>query len=334
MTASNDTTHGFTTPELIENSSFTMPVNSFSKGSRVRKENRKVFSSNTVLVKTPWPCSRTRSGRLVKAAVFTDFIYPTVDNSKSDCFQWDSNSNGRDGKISKAVLFKNDSHREAKSIVLVRSDDGKIQLKNTKLWFSSEEANSKSELPSTYFEEPVKITRNNLQLAGKRRANKIDVHKKTTLISRFFNVECSYCGHQQSSEGLRTISKHDLGHHKVCISCKKGHYLKRSAILDHESVPKFGPLQRAGQCSICDTYVTNVRRHIERVHEQQRVQCEVCHASVKKDCLKSHKNRKHGPASPVECDHCTKLFKSASSLREHLTRVRRKIKTVLEYICD
>ncbi|XP_018011950.1 uncharacterized protein LOC108669162 [Hyalella azteca] len=341
--ASNETNLSFIPPEQknisenrcgIKNSSFTMPVNSFSKGSRVRKEKRKVFSSHIVLEKTPWPCSRTRSGRRVKAAGCSDFIYSTVDNSKSDCAQWDFNSNGRNGEISKSVLFKEDSHRETKSIVLVRSDDGKIQLKKTKLWCSSEEASSKSELPSTYIEEPMKTTGNNSKIAGKRRANKIDVRRNTTRISRVFNVECSYCGHQLSSEVLRTISKHDLGHHKVCISCKKGHYLKRSAILDHESVPKVGSLQRAGQCSICDTYVTNVRRHIERVHEQQRVQCEVCHASVKKDCLKSHKNRKHGPASPVECDHCTKLFKSASSLREHLTRVRRKIKTVLEYICD
>ncbi|KAF2368140.1 Histone acetyl transferase HAT1 N-terminal [Trinorchestia longiramus] len=145
------------------------------------------------------------------------------------------------------------------------------------------------------------------------------------------HFECSYCGDLPSLESLLNVEDHDQGHHKVCLTCHKGLYRKT---LNTFKKLVFTHLPKREKCPVCDAYVNNVARHFKRVHQQVRVQCDVCHEYVKKDCLKSHKNRKHSRISSIICDHCGKTFKSAMSLKEHLYRVRHKIKSVLDCIFD
>lgn len=305
----------------------------------------------------------TRSGRTVKRTNTNDYFYGKYKNKKNiaqksretDCCAHESNF---------------------RPIVLQKSKDGIIQLKNTMLIGLKPDVDQirsllkdGSQSKGTLFTSESEIQKNTtFPTSG---SSKSTVARSFSLVKSADNLggdklECYYCGDLKSSAVLQSSGQSDQGHHKVCLECHKGFYvrppiaqkkktqtkLKEVLISRKKSINRLQisekpcteenhsstllKLSRSASkekarslCSLCNKDFINLNRHIARVHEQATVACDICNVVVKKDCLKSHKNRRHSISSLVECDHCGKSFKSAMSLREHLTRVRSKIRSVL-----
>ena len=147
------------------------------------------------------------------------------------------------------------------------------------------------------------------------------------------HLQCTNCGDLVDNSTVLALRSQDNSHHKVCLRCNKGLY-KRYTINEIPKDPsvKYNDvsdtpcveLSSRYECPHCDAVVSDVCKHIKRVHQQPLVACHVCNAKVKRDCLQSHLNRLHSRVTNVICDHCNKTFKSVMSFREHLTRVKKK----------
>ena len=162
-------------------------------------------------------------------------------------------------------------------------------------------------------------------------------HEAGRLIGRGARLRCTNCGDYRDKSLINSLNTEDSGYHKACLKCGKGLYKEYSlskivvgkepmaAQVNATSNSHMKKHSSKHACPHCDALVLDVAKHIKRVHQQLRVICDICKKSVKKDCLQAHKNRIHSRAMNVFCDHCNKNFKNAMSLREHMTRVRRKL---------
>lgn len=103
---------------------------------------------------------------------------------------------------------------------------------------------------------------------------------------------------------------------KLCVLCGRLVINLYGHIRNHNKEKRYS----CPQCPIKMNNETNLKRHIETVHEKKIVvRCELCgkgftHTNI----LKVHKTAHHGIGQTYECKICAKTFKYPSSYRSHV----------------
>ena len=153
------------------------------------------------------------------------------------------------------------------------------------------------------------------------------------------SLNCNICGFKTKIKS--TLYHHTNGVHRKawrktfkCKECDKvlstKQYLK-----DHVQVKHLG--NEDYSCSLCDFksgYDSNLRKHVDSIHNASQLKCDVCEWEGKGHRLKFHKKSAHQDIKENTRVHKCDLCEKAYSRKEHLKKHREKTHLGVRYQCD
>jgi len=150
----------------------------------------------------------------------------------------------------------------------------------------------------------------------------IHYHKQNCNKENVSKSKCELCDRAYSCK--KSLETHMLSVHmdikETCPQCGKDvRFLKSHIKFVHEGEQ----LQRypCGEPECDQSFVTkqNLSKHVNKVHEGERDQCEICFEWLKN--LPSHMYQVHKQGKQHVCDDCGKVFYKSYDLKVHIQRV-------------
>ncbi|XP_053681098.1 zinc finger protein 492-like [Anopheles nili] len=115
------------------------------------------------------------------------------------------------------------------------------------------------------------------------------------------------------------VDVHNNPDHYRCEVCKEIHHNLDKHMIKAHTPETIVPEEKNYSCEHCGKtfkFQTNLRSHIDRVHGEKDVSCNICNKYFNHKALSAHKRSAHTDEMFM-CEHCPKMFKTRSGLESH-----------------
>lgn len=126
--------------------------------------------------------------------------------------------------------------------------------------------------------------------------------------------------HIHPKQQIQTVAVHEAGQKTQCPICH-GHFSRKTDLKRHIETIHEGKRTQCLQCSASFARKNDLKRHIEAVHEGKQAKCVICSASFsRKTDLKRHVETVH-EGKRAHCPQCSASFARKTDLKRHIETV-------------